>query len=125
MIQNQVKINTLKWLTDENISPQVVLFLRQQGIDVIDVKEQGWYGQEDSYLLKQALLTHRIILTHDADFGTLAINEDQECYGIVYLRLRNLKVQNVKKVLDRLLALQITFQPGMLIVVEETRVRIH
>jgi predicted nuclease of predicted toxin-antitoxin system len=120
-----VKINTLKWLTDENISPQIVLFLRQRGIDVIDVKEQNWHGQEDSYLLKQALLTHRIILTHDADFGTLAINEGQECYGIIYLRLRNLKVQNVKKVLDRLLALQIAFQPGMLIVVEETRVRIH
>lgn len=120
-----MKINTLNWLTDENISPQVVLFLRQWGADVIDVKEQGWHGKEDSYLLKQAFLANRVILTHDADFGTLVINEGQEYYGIIYLRLKNLKAQNVKKVLSQLLTLQMEFRPGMLIVVEETRVRIH
>jgi predicted nuclease of predicted toxin-antitoxin system len=120
-----VKLNTLNWLTDENISPRVVTFLRQRGLEVLDVKEHGWHGKEDTYLLKQAYLTHRVVLTHDADFGTLAINQGQEYYGIIYLRLRNLKVSNVIKVLDRLFIMEIEFQPGMLMVVEETRVRIH
>jgi len=31
----------LKILTDENVSPRVVSFLRGKGLDVIDVKEKG------------------------------------------------------------------------------------
>ncbi len=31
----------IKLLSDENISPRVVTYLRHQGIDVFDVKESG------------------------------------------------------------------------------------
>ncbi len=36
------------------------------------------------------------LITHDVDFGTLAINEGVSFYGIIYLRLKNVKVSNVK-----------------------------
>lgn len=36
-----MKISSLKFLTDENISPRIVTFLRKKGIDVVDVKENG------------------------------------------------------------------------------------
>jgi predicted nuclease of predicted toxin-antitoxin system len=44
----------LKILTDENISPRVVSFLRGKGLDVINVKEQGWQGSADKFLMAAA-----------------------------------------------------------------------
>ena len=40
-----MKIDSLHVLTDENISPKVVKCLRDQGLDVLDVKEERWYGE--------------------------------------------------------------------------------
>jgi len=37
-------------LTDENIHPEVVAYLRTKGFDVLDVKEEGWQGKKDSDL---------------------------------------------------------------------------
>ena len=50
---------SLKILTDENISPRVVSFLRQQGINVIDTKEEKWHGKNDEYLLEKAFADYR------------------------------------------------------------------
>ncbi len=41
----------LNLLADENVSPRVVTFLREKGCDVIDVKEKGWYGADDKFLM--------------------------------------------------------------------------
>jgi len=38
-----MKISSLKVLTDENVSPLIVSFLRKKNIDVADVKEKGVY----------------------------------------------------------------------------------
>ena len=83
-----MKIQDVKILTDENISPKVVGFLRNVGLDVLDVKEQHWHGQNDEVLLDIAFRDHRFILTHDSDFGTLAVNKGKPYYGILYLRLK-------------------------------------
>lgn len=60
-------------LTDENIDEQIVLFLRNQGFQVKDVKEENLIGSDDVTLLRLAMAENRIIVTHDSDFGTLAI----------------------------------------------------
>ncbi|HHT9108695.1 MAG TPA: DUF5615 family PIN-like protein [Candidatus Wunengus sp. YC63] len=120
-----MKIVSLKLLTDENISPQVVAFLRQKGIDIVDVKEKGWCGNEDKYLMGIARKEKRFILTHDVDFGTLAINEGIPCYGIIYMRLKNIKVSNIITILEKLLAIDKDVEVGSLIVVEDTRVRVR
>ena len=120
-----MKISSLKFLTDENISPRIVTFLRKKGIDVVDVKEKGWHGNEDKYLMEIANKGKRFILTHDTDFGTLAINEGVPCYGIIYMRLRNLKVSNVINILEKLLVVDKDIPEGSVIVVEDTRLRIR
>jgi hypothetical protein len=51
-----MKFRQLRIITYENISPKVVSFLRQKGIDVLDVKEEGWHGKEDKYTLEPAYL---------------------------------------------------------------------
>ncbi len=57
------------WLTDENIHPDVVMHLRSLGVDVLDVKERGWWGRSDDDLLAEAYQLGRIILTHDGISG--------------------------------------------------------
>ena len=69
-----MKLNQITLLADENISPKVVASLRLMGLDVLDTKEQHWHGTKDEKLLATAYQEHRFILTHDSDFGTLAIN---------------------------------------------------
>jgi predicted nuclease of predicted toxin-antitoxin system len=120
-----MKFKELRILTDENISPRVLSFLRQQGMDIIDVKEQNWHGKTDKYLMEQAYLAQRFILTHDSDFGKLAIYEGQKYHGIVYLRLKNVKLNHVINVLKELLALEFEALSKTLIVVEDARIRIR
>lgn len=120
-----MKFSSLKILADENVAPRVVTFLRQKGIDVSDVKENGWHGTEDRILMEIAHKEKRFILTHDSDFGTLSINEGVLCYGIIYLRLRNLMSSNVIAVFEKLLPLEKDFEEGALIVVKDTRLRIR
>ena len=43
------------------------------------------------------------VLTHDSDFGSLAIHEDKPYWGVVFLRPRDLKPDNVVRVCNRLL----------------------
>ena len=38
-----MKLHSVKIFTDENISPKVVAFLRQYGLDILDTKEQQWH----------------------------------------------------------------------------------
>jgi len=40
-----MKLQQIKLLTDENISSKVIIHLRKIGIDILDVKEQEWYGK--------------------------------------------------------------------------------
>jgi len=81
-----MKIRDFPLLTDENISPIVVEYLRQEGFDVLDVTENGWQGTIDSDHLKRAYTDGRIVVTHDGDFGSLAIQNGQPLNGIFYLR---------------------------------------
>ncbi len=120
-----MKLRDIKILTDENISPKVVAFLKEQGIDVLDIKEQNWYGKADEELFEIAYQKQRFVLTHDSDFGTLAINEKKRYYGIIYLRLRNVNPCNVIRVYERFLNLDIELFPETIVVVKETRIRIR
>ncbi|RKU13597.1 hypothetical protein C6502_04330 [Candidatus Poribacteria bacterium] len=120
-----MKFHQLRVLTDENVSPKVVAFLRNHGLDVLDTKEQKWHGKSDDELLEIAYHDNRWVLTHDADFGMLAIHEDQPYLGIIFLRIRNLKSYNVIRVCNQLLHHEIDFSQRALVVVEEARLRIR
>ena len=120
-----MKFQQVRILADENISPQVVAFLRSQGIDVVDTKERGWQGKSDDELLETAYRENRWVLTHDSDFGSLAIHEDKPYWGIVFLRPRDLKPHNVVRVCNRLLQHDVDVSQRTLVVVEEARIRIR
>lgn len=76
------------FLADENIHPEVVAHLRDNGFDLLSVIEAG-----------------RIVLTHDSDFGTLALAYQQPIVGILYVRPGHIQpsftIDSLTAILDR------------------------
>ena len=73
-------------LADENINPLVVASLRLLGCDITTVAELGLAGSPDQAILERAAADHRIVVTHDQDFGRLAIQGRSITTGVVFLR---------------------------------------
>jgi len=51
--------------------------------------------------MKIAYTEERFIVTHDSDFGTLDSNEGVPCYGIIYMRHKNLGTSDIINVLEK------------------------
>jgi predicted nuclease of predicted toxin-antitoxin system len=81
-----MKLQDFGLLTDENVSPGVISWLRQAGFDVLDVCEQSLQGSTDLHLVRLAHASNRLIITHDVDFGTLAVLQGEPVIGLIYLR---------------------------------------
>jgi predicted nuclease of predicted toxin-antitoxin system len=79
-------LREFSFLADENIHTAVVAELRAAGSDVLDVRESGLRGSGDVDLLRLALADNRVVITHDKDFGALAIARSERLVGIVFLR---------------------------------------
>jgi predicted nuclease of predicted toxin-antitoxin system len=107
-------------LTDENIHPDVVLFLRQQGYDVGTNREEQLNGQSDLLILRRAYQTGRVVLTHDSDFGTLVIMQGEPFVGIIYLRPGHIRPEFTIETLNTLSLHPLTVQPPFIVVAERT-----
>jgi len=81
-----LRLQEFSFLADENIHPAVVAELRTWGQHVSDVRERGLQGSADASLLQIAMAENRVVITHDKDFGALAIAQAEPLVGIVFLR---------------------------------------
>ena len=81
-----MNLHQLRLLTDENIDTELLLYLRQEGFDVFDIKEERLFGILDRDILSFAYLNDRIVISQDSDFGTLIFRDNHPFYGIIYLR---------------------------------------
>lgn len=106
-------------LADENVHPDVVLFLRQQGHDIRSVAEEALFGQRDLALLRLAYADGRVVLTHDSDFGTLVITQDEPFIGIVYLRPGHIRPEFTTSTLQTVAAQSLDVQPPFIVVAEQ------
>ncbi len=61
-------------IADMNIAVPVVEFLRDNRVDILSVREKGWGTLTDSEIMAKAYAMQRFVLTHDSDFGMLAIH---------------------------------------------------
>ena len=120
-----MRLTDSRWLTDENIHPEVTAYLRSRGLDVIDVKEQGWQGRPDEEILDTAYREGRIVLTHDGGFGTIALLGGHPVVGIVRVRPGHIRPDVITRALDRLFELALDPAPPFLVVVQGDAVRLH
>ena len=77
----------MRVIANENVTGTVIRKLRQQGHDVLSVKE-SMQGADDRSILQRAEAEQRLIITQDKDFGELAYRcrLPASC-GIVLFRL--------------------------------------
>ena len=61
----------MKFLADMGISMRTVHWLREQGYNVVHVRERNQHKASDSHILLDARRDERILLSMDLDFGYL------------------------------------------------------
>jgi predicted nuclease of predicted toxin-antitoxin system len=73
-------------LADENVNPDVVRALAEEGHPITSVLAEGLGGRTDVEVLRHAHAEGRVVLTHDSDFGALVMGSGEPFTGIIYLR---------------------------------------
>lgn len=111
-----MKLRDFRLLTDENLDPVVVEWLRDAGFDVLDVVGDGMQGASDIELLRRSAHEQRVVITHDADFGRLAILQDEPVIGIVFVRPGHFDPQYTIDTLSSLLSIDPDVSPPFLVV---------
>ena len=112
-------------LADMNIAVPVVRFLRIQGVDIRSSREEGRGALTDSQILAQAHAMGRFVLTHDSDFGTLAVHRGEPITGILYLRPGGRPPHQVIPDLQALLEAEIDWTPPVIAVYRAGRLRLR
>lgn len=114
-------------LTDENIHPDVTAFLQNLGKDIETVSQIGLGGHSDLDIIQAATHAGRIILTHDSDFGTLAVMQQEPIIGIIYLRPGHILAQFTIDTLKTITNQALEVHPPFILVAERrgTRVKIR
>ena len=119
----------LPLLADENIHPGVIAGLRKRGHDVRSVEDEALRGADDAAILRRAHASGRVVMTHDSDFGRLAIQAGEPYTGILFLRPGHISPEFVLSALAALEASAITVTPPFIVVVErkddQVRVRVR
>ncbi len=108
-------------LADENIHPDVVAFLRTSGRDVESIVEKRLFGQSDVDVLRLAYQSGRVVLTHDSDFGSLAIVQGEPFTGIIYLRPGHIRPGFTIQTLKAISAQSLDVRSPFIIVAERHR----
>jgi predicted nuclease of predicted toxin-antitoxin system len=112
-------------VADMDIAAPVVHFLREQGVDILSAREEGWGSLTDSEILAQAYAMARFVLTHDADFGTLAVHRGEAITGILYLRPGRRPPAEVMADVQALMAAEIDWTPPVIAVYRAGRLRLR
>lgn len=115
-----MKLREFRLLTDENVDPEVVAWLRGAGFDVCDVCENSWQGSLDIDLLRRAVAENRAVVTHDADFGTLAVYQGEPIVGLIYLRPGHIDAQFTIGTIEAILSADPDVSPPFLLIAKRT-----
>ena len=115
----------MKFLADMGISPKTVEFLKAKGHDAVHLHESGLKRMPDSDILVKACDEHRIILTHDLDFGDLMAASGGNLPSIIIFRLRNMKPEHVNHYLNGIIQRRNVFKQGVLVTVTEGKMRVR
>jgi predicted nuclease of predicted toxin-antitoxin system len=119
----------LPLLADENIHPDVVRELKAQGRDIVTAIAEGLGGRPDADILRRAHAMGRVVLTHDSDFGRLAVQAGEPMTGVIYLRPGHVVAGFVIDMVAAIAALDAEVTPPFIVVADRrgdaVRVRIR
>lgn len=93
----------MRLLIDQDVYHFTILWLRQEGHNVVTAKELGMHRVEDEALLQKALELDRLFLTRDKDFGALVFLKAASSKGVIFLRITPSDFEDAHQQLQRLL----------------------
>ncbi len=105
-------------LADENIHPDVTRALAAQGFDIRSVRDLSLIGSDDEAVLREAHNQRRVVLTHDSDFGRLAIQSGAPFVGIIFIRPGHIAAPFVLDALNTVHRADIEAKAPFMLVVE-------
>src|SRR3990172_10581784 len=114
------------FLTDENIPPKIIEFLRKKGYDVADVRERNLSRIPDTDLVEIAKKENRILLTFDKHFSNIFIYPPKDYSGIIRIRIHPPLLSIIESSLERLLSsFSLSDFKGSLVILEKDDYRIY
>jgi len=114
----------MKLLADENIERPLILYLRQEGHDVLSVAESVPTIRDDD-VLALAVSDQRVLLSNDLDFGELVYHRKLNAPGIVLLRLRAKSLAEKVKLFAENWRLAEGKVTGNFVVISNRRIRVR
>ena len=116
----------MRFLVDQAVSWEVARELAAAGHDALHVRDIGLSAADDATILNRAGDEQRVLITQDADFGTLLTESGAQCPSIILLRLRDGRPQtHARMLVANVPALEKELLEGTIVVITEGAVRIR
>jgi predicted nuclease of predicted toxin-antitoxin system len=117
----------MKFLIDNALSPVLAALLQQAGHDAIHVRSIGLQHADDDVIFERAAAEHRIVVSADADFGTLlAVSLSQQPSVIQFRGAGSRKPDALARtLLANLPQLVDALENGSIVTFEPARVRVR
>ena len=115
-----------KFLVDECVNTDVVLGLREGGVDVLTVEEVGLAGSDDDTIFRFACENKRVLLSFDRGFGDIFRFDIGGSYGVVVVLIGQMRKGEVVGIILNFLAVikkGINLR-GKLAILGKTRIRV-
>ena len=117
----------MRFLLDQNQSPQLVALLASAGHDTVHVGDLGLSASHDGEILGLALDQDRVIVSGDTDFGDLLAASNSLKPSVILLRRqpRRRAHQIAALLLVNLDAVAADLEDGAVVVLDQDRVRVR
>ena len=115
-----------KVLADECVNVDVVLDLRENGINVLTVREAGLTGADDKTVFEFAVANKRILLSFDRGFGDIFRFYIASSEGVIIVLVGQMRKGDIVKIILTFLAVIKTRAGlrGKLAILGKTRIRL-
>jgi predicted nuclease of predicted toxin-antitoxin system len=114
----------MRFLTDENVSRRVIERLRDEGHDILSIRETR-PGLPDGDVLSAAEADGRILITEDRDFGEMVVRQRLGLNGVVLLELDRLENATEADTVAEVISAHAERLAGHLVVIEPGRIRVR
>ncbi|NUQ63975.1 MAG: DUF5615 family PIN-like protein [Pirellulales bacterium] len=116
----------MRFLADMGVSQKVCEWLREQGHDVVHLRDEGLQRLPNGEIFAKAIREARIVLTFDLDFSEIVASAGPEVTSVIVFRLKNTRPLHVIERLRAVLADSAeAIETGAVVSVEESRHRLR
>lgn len=116
----------MKFILNENITPQIKNYFSKCGLQCLDIYETGLNGRTDEEVIEFTITNELVILTHDLDYGRIISLSGKQFSSVITLRHKKISLEIIQNSLEQLLpSYSDHLSPGALLSVDEESVRVR